>query len=121
MDYNVSVSDNGTFILVKVNKPMTIELARRAGVDATELGERHNIKKYLFDLRDAPNIEMGVPNFIFANEEMDNFGFPKNARSALLTDPSDTSHDFMEIAQQNAGFDTRLFTNENQAVAWLKG
>jgi hypothetical protein len=82
MDYHISVSDNGKYIIVNVNKLMTIALGRRCGKEATELGARHNINRYLFDLRGAPNIENVLPNYQFAYEDMDNFGFPKNARSA---------------------------------------
>jgi len=120
MDCNVSCSDNGKYILVKVNKPMTIALGRRCGKDATELGARHNINRYLFDLRGAPNIENVVPNYQFAYKDMDNFSFPRGARSALLTDPDDKSHDFMETVFRNAGFKVRLFSNKNSAIAWLE-
>ena len=119
MDYNISVSENEKYILVKVNQPMTINLGRRCGLDATKLGERNNINCYLFDLRGAPNIENVLPNYQFAYEDMDNLGFPRNARSALLTDPDDKSHDFMETLFRNAGFNVRLFSNEHSAIAWL--
>jgi hypothetical protein len=69
MDYHISVSDNGKYIIVNVNKLMTIALGRRCGKEATELGARHNINRYLFDLRGAPNIENVLPNYQFAYED----------------------------------------------------
>ena len=84
------------------------------------LGTRHNINRYLFNLRGAPNIENILPNYQFAYQDMDNFGFPKNARSVLLTNPDDKSHDFMETVFRNAGFNVRLFSNESSAIAWLE-
>lgn len=120
MDYDISVSKNEKYILVKVNKPMTNNLGRRCGADATELGKSKNIKCYLFDLRGAPNIENVMNNYEFAYRDMDNFHFPRGTRSALLTDPDDKSHDFMETVFRNAGFNVRLFTCENSAIAWLE-
>ncbi|PVV07783.1 MAG: hypothetical protein B6D77_13130 [gamma proteobacterium symbiont of Ctena orbiculata] len=100
---------------------MTNELGRQCGRDAVELGERNNIKCYLFDLRGAPNIESIFNNYEFAYREMAEFSFPKNARSALLTDPGDKSHDFMETVFVNAGYSVRLFTDPDAASSWLSG
>jgi len=118
MDYEVS--KHPKYILIKVNTPMTIDLGRRCGRDAVELGKRNDIKCYLFDLRGAPNIETVLPSYEFAYRDMEKFDFPKGARSALLTDPGDRSHDFMETVLLNAGYFVRLFTDEHAAISWLE-
>lgn len=119
-DYTVSVSKDGKYILVDVKQPMTSELGRRCGMAAAELGRAHDIRFYLFDLRGAPNIQSVLPNYEFAYNELQSFGFPKDTRSALLTDPHDRSHDFMETLFMNAGYNVRLFTDETAALTWLE-
>ena len=120
MDYEVSVSKQQNYILIKLNTPMTIDLGRRCGRDAVELGRRHDIKRYLFDVRGAPNIEPILSNYEFAYRDLEQFEFPKGSQSALLTDPDDRSHDFMETLFLNAGYYVRLFTDEQAAIAWLE-
>jgi hypothetical protein len=120
-DYEVSLSPDRKYIVVNIKTDMTNELGYRCGVDAAELGLQSDIKCYLFDLRGAPNIESTLENYTFAYDEMNDFRFPKDARSALLTDPDDRSHDFMETVFNNAGYAVRLFTDEAAAIAWLSG
>ena len=119
MDYEVSISEDGRYVLVKVNRPMTHELGLECGRAATDLGKRSDIKRFLFDLRHAPNIETVLPNYEFAYKGLESFGFPRDSRSALLTDPDDRSHDFMETLFVNAGYFVRIFSDEKSAVAWL--
>ncbi|WP_316368053.1 hypothetical protein [Candidatus Thiodiazotropha sp. CDECU1] len=86
-----------------------------------KLGERNNIKYYLFDLRGAPNIESVIYNYEFAYREMADISFPKDTKSVILTDPGDRSHDFMETVFLNAGYNVRLFTDLDTAHSWLTG
>jgi hypothetical protein len=120
-EYEVSQSPDSKYIVVNIKTDMTTELGRRCGADAARLGQQNGIKCYLFDLRGAPNIESTLDNYTFAYAEMNDFRFPKDARSALLTDPDDRSHDFMETVFNNAGYAVRLFTDEAAAIAWLSG
>lgn len=119
MKYEVSLSGDGTYVLIRVRGAMTRELGRRCGKDAVRMGAEHGLRRFLFDLRDAPNIENILSNYQFAYKDMADFGFDRQARSALLTNPSDRSHDFIETAFRNAGYDVRIFSDEESAVAWL--
>ena len=118
-DFEVSVSENGQFIIIDIKGPITNDLGRRCGIAGVELGQTTAIKCYLFDLRGAPNVENTLANYKFAYEEISDFGFPKDTRSALLTDPGDRSHEFMETVFMNAGYVVRLFTDEMSAISWL--
>jgi hypothetical protein len=119
MDYEVSIPQDRKYVLVKVNRPMTTELGIECGKAATTLGKNNDIKRFLFDLRDAPNIETVLPNYEFAYKGLESFGFPRDSRSVLLTRPDDRSHDFMETVFVNAGYYVRIFSDENAAIAWL--
>jgi hypothetical protein len=119
MDYEVSLAQGGRHILVKVLVPMTSATGVRCGTDAVRLGSEKKVDRYLFDLRNSPNVQSVVDNYEFAHKEIMEFGFPKSSRSAFLVRPDDSSHDFINTAFYNAGCVTRLFTDEAAAIAWL--
>jgi hypothetical protein len=120
MDYQVSLANSGQYVLIKVNVPMTGAIGARCGTDAYRLGAEKQIDAYLFDLRDAPNVQSVVDNYEFAHQEIEGFGFPKKSRSAFLVRPNDHSHDFINTALFNAGYVTKLFTDEASAISWLE-
>lgn len=117
--YEITVSADGTHIIIDIMAPMTVELGFQCGREASALGKRMGISRYLFDSRGAPNVESVLPNYDFAYKGLESFGFPRHSRSALLTDPDDMSHDFMETLFLNAGYEVRLFRDEAEAIAWL--
>jgi hypothetical protein len=99
---------------------MTADLRRCSGIDAQDIGKNNNINRYLCDLRGAPNIESVSQNYDFAYEGASEAGLSRNARSALLTDPDDNTHNFIETLLRNAGFMVKIFVNREEAVAWLE-
>ena len=119
MEFEVSLAGNGRYVLIKVHVPMTSATGVRCGNEALRLALAANVDRYLFDFRDSPNVQSVVDNYEFAHKEISNFGFPKSSRSAFLVRPDDKSHDFINTALYNAGYVTRLFTDEAAAVAWL--
>jgi len=119
MDYQVSVANSGRYILIRVFVPMTSTIGTRCGDEAFRLGVEKKVNGYLFDLRDSPNVQSAVDNYEFAHGEIAEFGFPKSSRSAFLVRPNDRSHDFINTAFFNAGYVTKLFTDEASAVSWL--
>lgn len=120
MDYQVSVANSGRYILITVLVPMTSAIGVRCGAEAIRLGVEKKVNGYLFDLRNAPNTQSVVDNYEFAHKELTEFGFPKGSRSAFLVQPNDKSHDFINTAFFNAGYTTKLFTDEVSAVSWLE-
>jgi hypothetical protein len=119
MDCDVYLSEDGKYIIANVKSPMTIELGQRCGVDAHALGDKTGVKRYLFDLRGAPNVEATTRNYEFANKQMADTGFSRKARSALLTDPSDRSHDYIAGLMRTAGYNVKIFDDEQAAIDWL--
>ena len=119
MDFEVRVIDEGGYLLCRVYRPVTISLARRFARAVDELHRQSGIHVFLFDLRGAPNTASVLDNYEYAYEDMAAMNLARNARSALLVDPDDHSHDFPETVMRNAGYIVRLFTDEAEAIAWL--
>jgi hypothetical protein len=44
----------------------------------------------------------------------------RDNRAAILVDPTDRSHDFVEVVSRNAGYNVRVFIEEERAIAWLE-
>ena len=119
MDYKISLDENLGCIFIKVFKAMTSEVGRRCGSDATQLSEKNHINRFIFDVREAPNTQSDVKNYNFATEEISDFGFPRDSRSAFLIRPGDASHKFIETLFLNAGYRVKSFTDEEAAKSWL--
>ncbi|HCY75367.1 MAG TPA: hypothetical protein DHV28_05560 [Ignavibacteriales bacterium] len=120
MSYEIKVSDSGKYILLRVNENMTRALAERLGTEALYLGSKKNINCYLYDLRNSVNVESINANYIFANQDMKKLETNPNNKIAMLTSPSDKSHDFVETVLRNAGFNVKLFIDEAEALTWLE-
>lgn len=112
MDYMISLDENLGCIFIKFFNAMTSEVGIRCGADIVPLSEEKHIKRFLFDVREAPNTQSDVQNYNFATEEISDFGFPHDSRSAFLVNPDDTSHDFITTLFLNAGYRVRSFTDE---------
>ncbi len=119
MEFDISVAEDNKYIIVKINAPMTVELGSRCGAEATVLGNKTGIDLYLFDLRGSSNVDGATRNYEFATRNMAEFGWSRNLRSALLTDPGDQSHDFIAKLMKNAGYNVKMFDDEQAAIGWL--
>lgn len=120
MTKEIKVSDSGKYIIVCVNEDMTRSLAESLGLEAMHLGNRKNINKYLYDLRNSRNKESVNANYIFANQDLKRLEPNPSNKIAMLTSPNDKSHDFIGTVLRNAGYDVKLFVNESEAIAWLE-
>ena len=119
MTKEIKVSDNGKYIIVRVNEDMTRALAESLGLEAIHLGDRKNINKYLYDLRNSRNKESINANYIFANQDLKRLEPNLSNKIAMLTSPEDQSHDFVETVLRNVGHDVLIFNNEEKALTWL--
>ena len=119
MDYKISLDENLGCIFIKVFNAMTSEVGTRCGPEIVRLSEEKHIKRFLFDVRQAPNTQSDVQNYNFATEGISDFGFPHDSRSAFLVRPDDTSHDIRTTLFLNAGYCVKSFTDEEDAKSWL--
>ena len=119
MSFKIALSENGTHLRVRVDEPMSRTLATEIAEALTKLAEKHGVKNYLYDVRNAPNVESVIDNYTFAYEDMSKMEIDREANVAILIREDDTSHDFVETALRNAGYNVRTFDDEAAALAWL--
>lgn len=120
MGHAISIAGNGVYLICRVTEPITMEVARAFTTALDAASRAHGIKRFLVDVRAAPNVASVLQNYRFANIDMSEMGLQRDVRSATLVAPDDHSHDFVETVSRNAGYGMRLFRDEAAAIAWLE-
>jgi hypothetical protein len=121
MSFKVFLSDNKKYIICRVSGPMSVDTAAEFTKEMDLLSRAHAIKRFLTDVRDAPNTSSVMENHNFTQSDMRKLGLQKDARTAILAKQSDRSHDFVEFASQSTGYNVRLFDDEHAAISCLEG
>ena len=120
MGHEISIAGSGVYLICRVTEPITMDVARAFTAALDAASRAHGIKRFLVDVRAAPNVASVLQNYRFANVDMSEMALQRDVRSATLVAPDDHSHDFVETVSQNAGYGVRLFRDEAAAVAWLE-
>jgi hypothetical protein len=119
MDYEIKLSDDKSFVIVNVKKHLSTQIALVFTKEAIDLAGKHNINCYLIDIRGIKNTWSPFETYQFAHN-LDKYGRQRLHKVALLVDPTDKTHAFLETTIVNQGYNNHLFTNYDEVVAWLK-
>ena len=120
MSYELSIPKSRKYILCRVKKPITADLSREILIEVKQFGEKHNLMNYLFDSRGFRNIEKAHRMYKYAYEDLKTLEANRTARAAILVNPDDNSYNFSEVVLRNAGYNVKLFRDEDMAIKWLK-
>ena len=120
MNYTITPSIDGMFIILKVKGNITRKTAMQMNLEAHALGKQLHVRRYLVDATEAKNTDEPLDDYEFAHWDMRQMeGIDKQARVAALVSPNDHSHDFMETVSKNAGLHLKLFTDPDEAKRYL--
>lgn len=120
MEYSVTLSEGGEYIILEVVGEFTAKSFMKCIIEAHTLGMAKNIHAYLVDATRARNIDSAFATQQFAYQDMKSTeGVDPSARVAGLISPDDHSHDFVETVSYNAGMFFKLFTDIDEAKAYL--
>lgn len=115
-----TVSPDGKYIIQKVVGDINSNLALKYNHETHALGRKLGIRRYLVDLTESRNTESVLGNYEFAYDKMPaSAGLDLDAIVALLVDPDDHSHDFVETVSRNAGLNVSLFRYRDAAIQHL--
>ena len=120
MNFETTLSRDGTYVIVRVKEDISAEMEREFAEQAIRLAKKHNIKRFLVDVRGIPNVAGSLDNYLFAYEDITRFGLDATSRIAVLASPDDRSHDFIETVLRNAGYNCRMFSAEKNALEWFR-
>ena len=118
--YTISLSDDESYIIVKILGKQTAESAMKQNLEAHAFGDELGIGRYLVDATEAVNVDSTLENYSFAYTDMQTpTGINKAAIVALLVSPDDHSHDFIETVSRNVGLNVTIFRDRELAIHHL--
>jgi hypothetical protein len=121
MNYDISVSDRMTYIHVRVNEPVTLQVLKGFMHDTAEKANEYRIDNFLFDLRQAPNRTSGFAHHEFVFSQFKRLGYKPHSKHVLLISLEDmVDYGFVETFLINAGYQGKIFTDESAAIEWLE-
>lgn len=118
-DYKVGLSAGGDYIIVKTFVAITNDLRRDYLQAMSALAKKAGLNKYLVDVRGCPYAASILDDYQTAYKIAQDSGVAAGSRIAGLTDPQSKNHAFIDNAANNAGYQVKFFSDEDEAVRWL--
>ena len=120
MSYAIRPSEDGKYIISKHWGEINNKLGVERVIEAQALGAKLGISRYLVDVTEAWNADSAPESYKYAYEDAKTApGIDANVRVAMLVDPEDHSHDFVETVLRNAGHNVTLFRDRDSAISHL--
>ena len=120
-EYDICVSDRKTYMHVRVNEPVTLQVLNGFMHETAEKANEYEIDNFLFDLRQAPNRTSVFAHYEFAYNQSKRLGFKPLSKHVLLISLEDmVDYHFVETILINAGYQSKIFTDELTAIEWLE-
>lgn len=119
MGFEITISDDGGYLIGKVNGLVTIEIAQQMTEEYVKRIESTGIKRILNDVRGARSKMSAIEDYRLAYSDVPSTGLPRGIKAAILADENDFSHNFQETVATNAGYFIKLFHSYGEAVRWL--
>lgn len=122
MSFTLSQSHDGDYIIVTVIGDIDRQQAMKQNIEAHAYGKQLGMNKYLLDLTESRNSSSNTDNYAFSHKDMQTTpGIDRHAIVALLVNPPDHSHNFVETVSKNSGLNVTLFRDREAAIKHLKG
>ena len=119
MQHFISLSEDKSYVILKYVGEISREPVLKITEEAHRFGSRQGVKHYLVDVTEAVNVESLMGNYDFAYDDLDQADIDRSACIAMLVDPNDQTHDFVETLLINAGHGVRLFRDRETAIKYL--
>jgi hypothetical protein len=121
MPYSIKISEDNTFIIVKVEGQINSRSTMEFSIAAHRMGRERGIKLLLIDLTDSRNDQSVDENYDLISQDIDESQeIDRRVRVALYVSPDDHSHDFGESVARSNGHNVRLFRKLEDAMTFLK-
>ena len=120
MKFEIALADSRKYVICTVHEPVTTDFALEFGKAASQFARQHGLVRQLYDCRKVRNVDSVFHNYDFAYRDMVNLELEHNNRAAILVEATDRSHDFVQTVLRNAGYNVKVFVDEQQAIEWLE-
>lgn len=119
MEYSIAPSDDEKYIILKVVGQFGRQQALAWHLEAHKMGQEMGIDRFLLDFYEGRNTDTVLRNYTFVSQDMRSPGINLDARIAMLVNPYDHSHDFIEALLKQEGVDVALFYDLEPAITFL--
>lgn len=120
MNYSITISDDGTYIILKSTGELNGAQIMERSIEAHKLGRLNNIHKYLVDNTGAVNIGSIPENFeLVFNKFMRSAEIDHRAVVAVAVPPEDRAQKILELAMRSAGYNVKIFFSLQEAIDHL--
>ena len=121
MNFDILISKNKTYLNIHVNEAVTLELLEKFIIETAKQANAGGFNKFLFDLRQAPNQASNFDHYDFVYDRSKKLGFRLGSKHALLVSLEDVNdYRFVETILLNAGYKSKMFTDEKVAIEWVE-
>ena len=120
MDYDITIPANKDYVFVKVNRDITKPFAEEYTKAAIEIGKKNGRFKLLVDVRGRSSSSGALGKYQFAHEGSVKVGLTRAWKIVVLRDKDKIDMQFLETVMQNAGYNYRVLSSEEEAIEWLK-
>lgn len=118
MPFSIRYCEQG-FYWIKYSGKVDLALRLKALQTVEAASQRVPIKGNLIDFRDAELSCSFSQQYEFATKATAQSGHRGKKAAYLLNDIKSESTEVLQLAMNNRGVDTRLFTDEREAITWL--
>ena len=121
MKYEICPSDHNTYLYVHVNESVTRDLLKDFIGETAKKAKEAGIYRFLFDLRRAHNRTSLFTHYDLVYNQSKALGFKPDSKHALVVSQMDwNDYSFVETILYNAGYRSKIFTDELPAIEWLE-
>jgi len=120
MGYEISISEDGKYVIVEVLETVTWELAKNFMADSLIAINAHGLEKVLVDVSKVQNQASIFENYKLAYEEATIQGVSLDLEIVVLVGFDDKSHDFIETVFRNAGYKCKICRDKDSAIEMIK-
>jgi len=119
--FEISISERKTYLNIHVKEAVTPDLLKEFVEKTANNSNKNGINTFLFDLRQAPNQTSPSVFYDFAYNKSRKLGFKPGSKHALLTSLENRDdYRFLETIMLNAGYQSKIFTDEKDAIEWVE-
>jgi hypothetical protein len=121
MKFEISISKRKTYLNIRVKEAVTPDLLKEFIEKTANNSNKNGINTFLFDLRQAPNQTSTIVQYDFVYDKFRKLGFKPGSKHALLTSLENRDdYSFVETILLNAGYRSKIFMDEKDAIEWIE-
>jgi hypothetical protein len=121
-NWKIDYLEDGGIVLVKMLGPAGFEDTKQICIEANAVAREHQSRRYLIDHRGV-EMALSVPDIDEVPDAFRKIGADFEGKTAILLDPAAPGSDkfgFLKDVLAKSWMHFELFTDEDEALAWLK-